>query len=145
MWHHRFEMHTTLTPDQIWPVLANVSGWADVDHNIEKIAIGSPPGLGVAFTLKPKGGPTLAFIIADFDPPHRYSDVCKMPFAVMKTLHTLDAEATGSRVRVDIEITGPLSALWGFLVGRKHASGLPDQTKRILNRAGNDGNGNAKR
>jgi hypothetical protein len=38
----------------------------------------------------------------------------------------------GTRLKVDIEITGPLSRFWGFMAGRKHAAGLPAQTARIL-------------
>jgi hypothetical protein len=134
MWHHRFETRSDLRPEQIWPVIADVASWGQVDHNIERLVIEHAPTVGVPFTLKPKGGPTLKFVIGDFVPPYRYSDICKMPFASMKTLHTLEA---GSRtvIRVDIEISGPLSALWGRLVGRKHADGLPAQTARILARA----------
>lgn len=134
MWHHRFETRSDLTPEQIWPVIADVAAWGEVDHNIDTLKIKHAPAVGVPFTLKPKGGPTLKFVIGDFSPPNRYSDICKMPFAVMKTLHTLE-NVDGTIVRVDIEISGPLSALWGRLVGRKHARGLPAQTARILARA----------
>lgn len=134
MWHHRFETRSDLTPEQIWPVIADVANWGQVDHNIDTLIIEQAPAVGVPFTLKPKGGPTLKFEIGDFAPPYRYSDICRMPFASMKTLHTLE-EPNGTVVRVDIEISGPLSALWGRLVGRKHASGLPAQTARILAKA----------
>jgi Polyketide cyclase / dehydrase and lipid transport len=134
MWHHRFETRSDLTPEQIWPVIADVAAWGQVDHNIDTLIIREAPAVGVPFMLKPKGGPTLKFVIGDFAPPCRYSDICKMPFASMKTLHTLE-EANGTIVRVDIEISGPLSALWGRLVGRKHAGGLAAQTARILAKA----------
>lgn len=134
MWHHRFETRSGLTPEQIWPVIADVASWGEMDHNIETLNIEHTPAVGVPFKLKPKGGPTLKFVIGDFSPPYRYSDICKMPFASMKTLHTLEKRAD-TVVRVDIEISGPLSALWGRLIGRKHAQGLPAQTARILARA----------
>jgi hypothetical protein len=131
MWKHRFEKSTDLKPGQIWPVLADVANWAKVDHNIDFIEIEGTPKAGTKFVLKPKGGPKLKFTIGDFSPPTTYSDICRMPFASMKTLHTL---IPGDRtiVRVDITISGPMSRLWGFLVGRKHAQGLPAQTERIL-------------
>jgi hypothetical protein len=132
MWQHDFEHRTDLPVAAIWPILADVARWAEVDHNIERIAISGPPGVGVPFTLKPKGGPTLAFVIGDFAPPLVYSDICRMPLARMKTLHELSPEGAGTVMRVRITITGPLAWFWGRVVGRKHAAGLPAQTGRIL-------------
>jgi hypothetical protein len=134
MWQHRFETTSTLAPADIWPVIANIAGWAEVDHNIERICIDKPAAVGVPFTLKPKGGPTLRLVVGDFSPPNRYSDICKMPFASMKTLHTLHAGDV-TTIRVHIVISGPLSNLWGIIVGRKHAAGLQAQTERILAKA----------
>jgi hypothetical protein len=131
MWHYTFEQKTDIAPEKIWAVLANVAGWASVDHNIERIQISEPPGVGVPFKLKPKGGPTLSFVIGDFKPPHAYSDVCKMPLASMKTLHTIEA-GHQTTVRVTIEITGSLAGFWGYVVGRKHAAGIPALTQRML-------------
>jgi hypothetical protein len=97
----------------------------------------TPVGLGFKVTLTalprchPKGGPTLSFVIGDFAPPMTYSDICKMPFATMTTWHTL-VPGTPTMMRVRITITAPLAWLWGLVVGRKHASGLPAQTERLL-------------
>lgn len=132
MWHHRYEETTDLGCDDLWPVLADVARWPEVDHNIEYLTIHSPPGPGVPFVLKPKGGPRLNFVIGEFEAPSRYADVCRMPFATMRTRHSLLPLAMGTVIRVDIEITGPLAPLWGRLVGRRHAAGLPAQTARFL-------------
>lgn len=134
MWNHTFEQKTDVAPEKIWSVLANLSEWANVDHNIDRIEISTAPKKGVPFKLKPKGGPTLAFVIEDFEPPHTYSDICKMPFAQMKTLHTIEP-GLRTTVRVSIEITGPLAVFWGYIVGRKHAKGIPALTQRMLDSA----------
>lgn len=54
-----------------------------------------------------------------------------MPLARMKTLHTL----TEGEVVAEISITGPLAKFWGFVVGRKHAAGLPALTTKMLRAA----------
>ena len=131
MWQHTFEHRTDLPVEAIWPILADVAHWAEVDHNIERIEISQPAAVGVPFKLKPKGGPKLSFVIGDFAPPTTYSDICRMPLARMKTLHEL-IPGPQTTMRVTIEIHGPLARLWGRLVGRTHAAGLPDQTQRIL-------------
>ncbi len=134
MWMHQFVTTTDLTPAQIWPALADVARWPTVDHNIECLVIESEPAPGVRFTLKPKGGPTLSFRIGRFEAPTQYSDICRMPLATMETVHELMAGPI-TTVRVRIEIVGLLAPLWGRLVGRTHASGLPAQTERLLARA----------
>jgi hypothetical protein len=135
MWSHCFQTHTDLAPSQLWPGLADVAGWPQIDHNIDRIEITEPPAPGVAFRLKPKGGPMLNFVIGIFEPPHRYSDICRMPLAQMETLHTLEPDGQGTRIIVEIRITGLLASFWGWIVGRKHASGLPQQTERLLHHA----------
>lgn len=132
MWHHRYEEDTTLTCEELWPVLADVARWPEVDRNIEYLKIEGEPGPGVSFVLKPKGTPRLNFVIGEFEEPSRYADVCRMPLAVMRTCHTLIPDGRGARIRVDIEITGPLAGIWGRLVGRKHAAGLPAQTALFI-------------
>jgi Polyketide cyclase / dehydrase and lipid transport len=134
MWQHQFETTTDLTPERIWPVIADVAAWGQVDHNIDYVAVDGTPKLGTKFTLKPKGGPTLRFEIGKFEPPLVYSDICKMPFAKMETEHRIERGAK-TRVVVTITIAGPLAPLWGLVVGRKHAAGLPAQTERIIARA----------
>jgi hypothetical protein len=131
MWTHRYQQETELTPEVLWPVLANISGWAEIDENIEMISIETAPAAGSKFFLKPKGGPRLAFTIGDFLPPATYSDICSMPGATMKTTHQL---RRGEVTTIDIQITiqGILAPLWGQLVGRKHAQGLPAQTARFI-------------
>lgn len=136
MWQHRFTHDTDLSVDAIWPVIADVARWPEVDRNIEALEISGTPGPGVAFVLKPKGGPRLGFTIGAFDAPHAYSDICRMPLARMETTHRLAPRPEGgTRLVVEIAITGPLARLWGLVVGRKHAAGLPAQTQRILARA----------
>ena len=132
MWHHRYEEHTTLTCEELWPVLADVARWPEVDHNIDYLTIADAPGPGVPFVLKPKGGPRLNFVIGEFAAPSRYADVCRMPLGTMRTRHTLIPAGQGTTIRVEIEITGPLAPLWGLLVGRRHAAGLPAQTARFV-------------
>ncbi len=132
MWHHRYEEDTTLNCEELWPVLADVARWPEVDRNIEYLTIKGEPGPGVSFVLKPKGGPRLNFVIGEFEAPSRYADVCRMPLGIMRTRHTLIPEERGTRIRVDIEITGPLAPVWGRLVGRRHAAGLPAQTARFI-------------
>ncbi|MCU0854650.1 MAG: SRPBCC family protein [Rhodobacteraceae bacterium] len=131
MWQHVHEKTTDIPREAIWDVIADIARWPEVDRNIDRLTINAPPAPGVPFTLKPRGGPSLRFTIGRFDPPGAYSDICRMPGAVMETRHLLLPGAR-TTVRVEIQITGPMAWFWGRTVGRKHAQGLPAQTARIL-------------
>lgn len=136
MWKHHFEKKTNLPVEKLWKVIADVSGWVNIDHNIEKLEINETPKQEAKFNLKPKGGPTLKFIIDTFNPPTEYADLCEMPGAKMKTLHTFERISENETlIKVDIEIKGTLSLIWGKLVGNKHASGLPKQTELFIEAA----------
>lgn len=132
MWTHNYTQETELSVEQLWQTLANVKDWPKIDQNIDYLTINEEPRKGSEFILKPKGGPKLKFEIETFEPPKSYADLCKMPGAKMKTLHTLTPIQNGTRIQVDIFITGPLSWLWGNTVGKKHASGLPEQTNKFI-------------
>lgn len=134
MWTSQYEELTALTPEELWPVLADVARWPELDFNIERLELAQAPAPGVEFFLKPRGGPRLRFRIGHFEAPTRYSDVCHLPLAVMETTHEL-VPGPRTTIRVRIEVRGLLAPLWGVLVGRQHAAGLPAQTARVLERA----------
>ena len=140
MWQHRFNASSPLSVDEIWPHLADVSRWPEIDQNIDWLRIDGEPKPGQAFKLKPKGGPVLTFTIGKFEVPCLYSDICRLPLAKMETVHRLIPDPQGTRIEVEISIVGPLAKVWGFIVGRKHAAGLPDQTARLLEFAGQSAN-----
>lgn len=135
MWTHQYHQETELTAHELWPVIANIAGWVDIDENIENISVEGVPGEGTQFYLKPRGGPKLAFTVDRFQPPTVYSDVCTMPLATMQTIHRFSPQDHGTSINIQISIAGPLAPLWGLLVGRKHASGLPRQTQLFIKAA----------
>ncbi|MBE9030509.1 SRPBCC family protein [filamentous cyanobacterium LEGE 11480] len=131
MWTHHYQQQTDLSPEALWSVLADVSGWAEIDENIETISVDGVPAKNSTFMLKPKGGPRLHFQICDFEPPVTYADICEMPFATMKTTHRL-IKGDATTIDIQIVIEGMFAPIWGVLVGRKHANGLPAQTQRFI-------------
>lgn len=126
MWVHHYQTTTSLSPEQLWPVLANVNGWAAIDENIQEIHLDGQAR---------RGGPRLRFRIGDFQPPQRYSDICKLFLAEMETTHSFLPAPNGTTIDIRIKIRGPLAWLWGRLVGQRHASGLPAQTAKFLTAA----------
>jgi hypothetical protein len=132
MWRHEYIQDSTLSPETLWPVLANVAGWPDIDQNIASLELLDPPARGARFVLRPRGGPRLRFTIGAFEAPNHYADICQLAGATMTTVHRLTPLGTGTRIAITIEVRGWLSWFWAFAAGRRHASGLPDQTQRFI-------------
>jgi hypothetical protein len=134
MWTFDYAERTDVPPDALWQVIADIERWPQIDSQIDRIEIEGPVAMGTRFRLKPKGGPSLAFRIGAFDPPTRYADVCLLPLAEMTTIHQI-TPGDSTVVAVRIEIKGPLAWLWGPLVGRKHARGVPALTQKMIEAA----------
>ncbi len=133
MWRHQYAIQTDLPVDALWPVLANIAGWPAIDKNIESLVLDGPPASGTTFMLQPRGGPKLRFTIGTFRAPNSYSDICHLFGASMTTAHHLDLLPNGStRIGITIEITGILSWFWARAVGKRHADGLAEQTRRFV-------------
>jgi hypothetical protein len=132
---HVYEAQTDVPVEHLWPVVADITTWPESDTQIEYIEIDRPVQVGTPFVLKPKGGPRLAMVVEGFDPPQRYVDFCRLPLGGMRTAHEFFPTDHGALIRVTITMTGPLGGLWWYVVGRKHAQGLPAQTERFITRA----------
>lgn len=132
MWKHEFTEYTSIHPDELWKPLSDVANWGRIDQQIESIEIDGTPIEGKVFFLKPKGGPRLKLRIESLVPPNQYADVCILPLARMKTTHSLVRVQDQTKITVCIEITGPLTFVWKHVVGRQHANGLVEQTKRLI-------------
>lgn len=102
------------------------------DQELESTSIEGPPTVGGRFFLKPRGGPKVAMRIEELSAPTRFVDVANLPLARMRTTHAFCSTASGTEVRVAIEIWGFLSPLWDRLVARKQAAGAATQTAAFL-------------
>jgi hypothetical protein len=132
-----YEAHTNVPVDHLWPVVADIATWPQSDTQIEWIEVDGVVQVGTTFVLKPKGGPRLSMVVDAFEPPHCYRDICLMPLGQMKTTHEFLPTEAGTLIRVTIAMAGPLGRLWWYVVGRKHAQGLPAQTERFIRQARN--------
>ena len=131
-WKYTYEHDTNAASEALWDVISNVEGWPSIDPNIQSLEMTESPGVGARFTLKPKGGPRIRFQITQFQPPSTNADTSRLHGSVMTTTHKLQTTTSGTLIAVDIQISGILAPLWSILVGRKHATGLPEQTRRLI-------------
>ena len=117
---------------------ADVDTWPDWNLDTEWVRLDGPFAEGATGTLKPKGGPKVAFTVSRLD-GSRFTDVSRLFGARLTFEHTVSAAAGGTTVEVSVALTGPLAALWRAILGKGiRASVQPDLERlaRVAEEAG---------
>jgi hypothetical protein len=72
--------------------------------------------------------------IEEVESPRRFVDLAFLPLAKMRTSTEFlpGASGTGTRIRVIIEVFGPLAFLWDRIVARKLAADCEQQTRAFV-------------
>jgi uncharacterized protein YndB with AHSA1/START domain len=120
------------SPEKLFRAITDIPSWPRWDSGLEATTHDGSLAPGARFTLKPKGGPRVALSIEAAEAPRRFVDVAHLPLARMRTAHEFLVEPGGTRIRLTLEVWGPLAFLWDRLVARKQATEAPAQTAAFV-------------
>jgi len=118
----------------IYDLYAEVSNWPMWDPEVERASVSGPFVVGTAGTLKPKGGPESKIELIEVSPGRSFTVRCRLPFCEMIFGHELVQTASLATATHTVSFTGPLSKIFGFLIGRGIKKTLPS-TMNGLKRA----------
>src|SRR5215218_9486477 len=121
----------TLVPTPVtalYRALTDIARWPQWDPELAATEAPASLSRGAPFSLTPRGGPRVRMVVEEASAPGAFTDVAHLPLARMRTRHELLACAEGTRVRVVIEVSGPLAFLWDRVVARKQAQGCEANT-----------------
>jgi hypothetical protein len=82
--------------------------------------------------LKPKNGPKAEFVMTECTYLKSFTDTTLLPFCQMDFIHTLKEAKGGFEITHKLQISGFLSFLFGFLIGRNIAKGLPGAVEKLI-------------
>jgi hypothetical protein len=122
MRRYSYETETAVSADKLFRAKTDIAHWPDWDSELETTRLDAPLRAGSPFMLKPKGGPKVAMRIEEVEAPRRFVDLAFLPFA----------SGAGTRIRVIIEVFGPLAFLWDRVVARKLAADCEQQTRAFV-------------
>ena len=141
MRRYQHEVIVSTSAEKLYRALSDVTHWPRWDEGIESVEVeragadgeGAALAPGAPFVLKPRGGPRVAMTVEAACAPTRFVDLAHLPLAKMRTSHELLATegGGGTRVRIVIEVFGPLAFLWDRLVARGQAAGCEAQTHAL--------------
>ncbi len=134
MRRYSYETETAVSADKLFRAKTDIAHWPDWDSELETTRLDAPLRAGSPFMLKPKGGPKVAMRIEEVEAPRRFVDLAFLPFAKMRTSTEFlpVASGAGTRIRVIIEVFGPLAFLWDRVVARKLAADCEQQTRQFV-------------
>lgn len=120
-------VRTSASPQRIWAIWTDVPRWPGWDTELVSASI--PDGrfaLGVTGTVRPRTGPASTFSVSELEPGTSYAFMTRLPLCRLVVRRQLMAEpAGGTRFTHQVTFAGPLSGLFGVLLGRRFRSALP--------------------
>jgi uncharacterized protein YndB with AHSA1/START domain len=136
MRRYSYETETTVSAEKLFRAKTDIAHWPDWDSELETTSFDAPLRAGSPFMLKPKGGPKVAMRIEQVEEPRRFVDLAYLPLAKMRTstefLSCATSAGSGTRIRIVIEVFGPLAFLWDRIVARKLAADCEHQTGQFV-------------
>lgn len=116
-----FSTHITIAapPAQVWQVLADVERWPEWTPSIQEVERldQKPFGLGSSVRIEqPRLRPAI-WTVTEYKPGEAFTWVSLNPGVVTTGLHSIEAVAEGSRVKLSIQFSGLLAPVVGLLSG----------------------------
>ena len=128
-------VETKASPADVWHIWQDVPNWHTWDHGIEYSTLNGPFATGATGTLKPKGGPLVKTKLTKVEPMKMFIDESKLFLANLVFTHTLTVSGGKTQVTHQIEMHGPLSFLFAYLIGRKMKKNLPQEMQSLIKKA----------
>ncbi len=135
MWTGEHTMTVQIEPEAIWRRWTTVELWAEDDPDTTWARLSGPLAVGTTGRVKPRRGPASTLTITTLDEPARFDCRTRLPGATMSFEHHLERTLTGTAFTHRLVLTGPTSALFTQLLGRKIVAGFPTVMTRLAHAA----------
>lgn len=120
-------------PEALFRAITDLARWPSWDPELESIEHDGALTPGAPFFLTPRGGPRVRMSVEEAQAPSRFSDLSHLPLATLRTVHEFLPTPEGrTRVRLTLELFGPLGFLWDRIFVRKQAAGAEAQTRAFV-------------
>lgn len=119
------------SPDRIWDVWTDVTGWPRWDIELKTASLGGPFADGAKGQLVPMKGTTSSFVITDVKPMIAYTMTTSLPGASLVIRRELQPVEGGTQFTHTVSFTGPAAGVFGSLFGSRFREALPVAMQRI--------------
>lgn len=128
-------VETNALPERISAIWQDVENWNTWDHGLELSKIDGAFQTGTTGKLKPRGGPLLSTRLTRVEPMKFFVDEARLPLTRIIVSHSMRRLEGKTHVTHRIEMTGMLSWLFAFLIGRNMKKNLPHEMQAMVKKA----------
>jgi uncharacterized protein YndB with AHSA1/START domain len=119
-------VETTAPPEKIWAACTDVERWPEWDTELDSASLDGSFALGTKGRVKPRRGPEARFSISELIPGESYTLTTRLPLCELKVRRRLTRnDDSGTFFTHVVSFVGPLSFVFGNLLGRRHREALP--------------------
>jgi hypothetical protein len=120
-------------PGDVWAVWTDVGRWPEWDTELESASVeGGRLALGASGTLEPRSGPASSFVVSEFEAERGYAFTTRLPLCELVVRRRLGEDRDGTTAFThEVSFRGPLSFLFGFLLGRRFRAALPGVMENV--------------
>jgi hypothetical protein len=131
MWHAEHTLDTTAPPEQIWRLMQVVSDWPRWDTGLTWADLPGGFQAGAQGSMKFRSEGLRSFLLSAVSDEQGFTALIKLPLAEVRHIHSQQISAIGTRLTHRIEISGPLSWLYGWRLGRRLREDLAPSMRRL--------------
>ena len=136
MWKGKYETITDVTAEKLFLAISDINNWNKWDDGLESTKLTGTAKQGVAFTLKPKGGPNVKLTIDDIR-PYCLVDTAHLFLAKMRTSHEYVQNGDRTTISFQVEVWGLMGFFWRKVVGENQIKEAAAQTQALIDYARN--------
>jgi hypothetical protein len=131
MWHAEHTLDTTAQPERVWELMQLVADWPQWDTGLTWAELPGSFAPGAQGSMRFGGEGPKSFLIANVVAQQGFTALMKFPLAEVRHIHLQETSAIGTRMTHRIEISGPLSWLYGWSRGRRLRESLAPSMRRL--------------
>ncbi len=113
MFQRDFTAITTASPEQLWPLYADVARWKEWDEGLDAVGLTGAFEKGARGTMRPHGQPALDFVLTEVTANVSFSDETRVGPLLVRFTHTLTRLTGGTRITHHVEVEGPGAEAFG--------------------------------
>lgn len=132
-------IETNATPIQIWNVWQDVENWKNWDREIELSRIDGPFQAGTSGSTKFVGTPLFKTLFTQVEPLKLVVQEAYLSFAKVVSYQSMSQVAGKTHVTFQVEIRGPLSFFYVWMLSRFIKKKIPIEMEQMLQVAKNFG------
>ena len=119
------------TPEHIFLLYKDVSNWNTWDKEVKESHLNGKFIEGTTGNLSPAKGPKSKILLSKVEENKSFTVESKLPLCLMYFEHILTPIDYGVLVTHRVKFEGPLSFIFGYLIGRQIKQGLPITLKGL--------------